>query len=512
MGRFDFGFGGLRDTVHVRGFDRNDPARGIRTRYAMEPQPTTNDAPHDARHDDAKPAWWNPWRWPTGIWALVIGLCLLLLPFGIRAVMLSGVPAMEEPFDVDEFVRWDVPADDDACTEYRKAAELFSRIRPQNQAVISTEQLDAVWAKGWIEADDPVMQWMDRHREALTVWRRGTEKDRCLCVSPGALDFFTEIPTIENQRWFVRLARSESVRCIHEGRLDEAWQWLRAALRSGGHVTHRGCLIQGLQGVSIHSTSAAGMSYWAEQPDVTADQLKRALAELKSDQAIYESESNILKAEYLAARNTLMQSKWAEVLGNGSADESAGVRVATKMGLWVVGEPELALRLFRQILANQIREVDKPLASRRKLAGAGIVLLFDPDPSVPMLPGQLGPTAIDRVINRSIVARQLLPAMKRFDSVLRRQPARQAAIEITLAAQAYRRELGEFPDSLQRLVPAYLPSIPTDPCDPSGGPVLYRRDDPLHAVVWSVGDDGVDGGGDVDESKRRSSDVGFTLK
>ena len=139
-------------------------------------------------------------------------------------------------------------------------------------------------------------------------------------------------------------------------------------------------------------------------------------------------------------------------------------------------------------------------------------MLFDPDPAVPMLPGQLDPAAIDRAINRSFVARQLLPAMKQFDNAMRRQAGRQAALEIVLAAQAYRRDHGEFPDSLQRLVPDYLQFIPADPCDPSGGPVSYRRDDVLNAVVWSVGEDGADGGGDVDDSKTRSSDVGFTLK
>ena len=320
------------------------------------------------------------------------------------------------------------------------------------------------------------------------------------------------MPIIQDQRMFVRLARLEAVRCVHEERLDEAWHWLRAAQRSGGHATHRGCMIQGLVGAAIHATSAAGMSHWAEQPAVTAEQLKRALADVKSDYALYESESNMFKAEYLGARNTLSNSTWIDFVDSPGPSQSSGVRAAMKMGLWIVGEPELTLRIFRQTLANQIREVDQPLASRRKLVGVGIAMLFDPDPSVPLLPGQLDPAAIDRAINRSFVARQLLPAMKQFDNAMRRQAARQVTLEIVLAAHAYRREHGEFPESPQRLVPGYLKSVPADPCDPLGGPVLYRRDDVLNAVVWSVGEDGTDGGGDVDNSKTFPSDVGFVLK
>ncbi len=471
--------------------------------------PTTTDA---ARREDSNFAWWNPWHWPAGIWVLVIGLMLLMLPFGIRTVMLAGVPAMAEPFDVAEFVKWDVPAKEDAFTEYRQAAELRSRIVPPLPAGFDHDKLDAVWTKEWSEADEPLKQWLDSHREALTVWRRGTEKCHALNLSPEKLAYDSMMPTVQDQRLFARLARLEAARCLHEGKLEEARDWLRAVHRSGGHTTHRGCMIQGLVGAAIHATSAAGMSRWAEQPEVTADQLKQALADVKADYALYESESNMFKAEYLGARNTLLNPNWVDFLGPLDAKDSAAIRVATKMGLWVVGEPELALRLFRQILANQIQEVDRPVASRRKVVGSGFAMLFDPDPSVSLLPGQLDPAAIDRAINRSFVARQLLPAMKQFDNAMRRQAAKQTALEIVLATQAYRREHGEFPDSLQRLVPDYLTSVPADPCDPLGGPVSYRRDDVLNAVVWSVGEDGVDGGGDVDDAKTRSSDVGFTLK
>ncbi len=112
-------------------------------------QPTSTAAP---RHEDSHPAWWNPWHWPAGIWVLVIGLLLLMLPFGIRTVMLAGVPAMAEPFDVAEFVKWDVPAEDDAFTEYRQAADQRSRVSPQGYyAGIDQDKLDAVLATIWSE-------------------------------------------------------------------------------------------------------------------------------------------------------------------------------------------------------------------------------------------------------------------------------------------------------------------------------------------------------------------------
>ena len=467
------------------------------------------------RHEESRRAWWNPWNWPTGIWVLVIGLLLLMLPFGIRTAMLAGVPAMDEPFHVDEFVKWDVPAEEDAFTEYRQAAELRSRIvMALPEAIHDRDMFNGVVAKGWTEVDDSVKVWLEENREALTVWRRGTEKNHALNLPPEKLTVYTEMPTIQDLRLFARMARLEAARCIHVGDLDGALNWLRAAHRSGGHASHRGCFVQGIVGAENLATSTAGMSRWAEQPAVTADQLKKALGDVKSDYTLYESTSHLLKAQYLVDRNSIWVgfSNSVDYLSPSGQPETSSGRFAKRMERWVLGEPELALRILRQILANQIREVDRPLAARRKLAGTGYVMLFDHDPTVPLLPGQLDPIGIDCVVRRSSLAFWLLSAVDQFDTVFRRQAARQATIEIVLAAQAYRRDHGEFPDSLQRLVPDYLASVPADPCDPFGGPVLYRRDEALQAVVWSVGDDGIDDGGDVESSTNQSSDVGFMLK
>jgi hypothetical protein len=88
----------------------------------------------------------------------------------------------------------------------------------------------------------------------------------------------------------------------------------------------------------------------------------------------------------------------------------------------------------------------------------------------------------------------------------------QAVIEVVLAAQAFRRDRREFPESLSQLVPDYLQSIPEDPCNPAGGPVHYRRDDALNAIVWSLGSAGIDDQGDLDVEYGESADIGIRLK
>ncbi len=62
-----------------------------------------------------------------------------------------------------------------------------------------------------------------------------------------------------------------------------------------------------------------------------------------------------------------------------------------------------------------------------------------------------------------------------------------------LAAERFRRETGHLPDSVKDLVPKYLPAEPTDPY--TGTPLISRRESD-HFIVYSVGRDLEDNGGD----------------
>jgi hypothetical protein len=65
---------------------------------------------------------------------------------------------------------------------------------------------------------------------------------------------------------------------------------------------------------------------------------------------------------------------------------------------------------------------------------------------------------------------------------------------VALAAERYRRAHGNWPPAAADLVPAYLPAVPLDPFD--GQPLRYRRTDG-GVVVYSIGEDQRDDGGDA---------------
>ena len=67
-----------------------------------------------------------------------------------------------------------------------------------------------------------------------------------------------------------------------------------------------------------------------------------------------------------------------------------------------------------------------------------------------------------------------------------------AATKLIIACHLFQRETGRKPQSLEELVPTYLPSIPLDPFD--GKPFRYN---PEKGVVYSVGTSLDDLGGET---------------
>jgi hypothetical protein len=65
---------------------------------------------------------------------------------------------------------------------------------------------------------------------------------------------------------------------------------------------------------------------------------------------------------------------------------------------------------------------------------------------------------------------------------------------VMLAAERYRLEHGKWPETIAELVPQFLDSVPLDPFD--GQPLRWRRREG-GMVVYSIGNDLADDGGQV---------------
>ena len=114
----------------------------------------------------------------------------------------------------------------------------------------------------------------------------------------------------------------------------------------------------------------------------------------------------------------------------------------------------------------------------------------------------------ENIRQRGIMASMLMPALGRCAGVAARGDARHALAYVAVAAARYRAEKGRLPETLEVLVPDYLPAVPRDPFD--GRPVkMVARGGAV--VFYSVGQDLKDDGGAPLDDEKHTGDLTFSL-
>jgi hypothetical protein len=111
----------------------------------------------------------------------------------------------------------------------------------------------------------------------------------------------------------------------------------------------------------------------------------------------------------------------------------------------------------------------------------------------------------------SLVVRLLMPALTKVSDANQRSQACLRCALVGVAAERYRIRNNQWPATLGKLVDdGLLKAIPVDPYD--GQPLRYKLR-PDGAVVYSIGHDGVDNGGNINRERPLDSgvDLGFEL-
>ncbi len=465
------------------------------------------------------------WRPTFRTWLFLIAAMILTTPFLLRAWFISSIPDIR-PFDEAEFCREGekIPEDQNAFTNYREACRLKETVdaaRKASGAMMNVENYDEVVEKGWGAADDSLKTWCQDYSKPLAEWRKGTELSDAFSVSPREVTFKVDVmnqfPVLNQVREFARLARFEGLRLESEGDLAKAKEWYISILRCSRHFTRRAFNLQRMTGSALHAMAVTSLVQWAHNPSLTADQLKTALSEVQAADLMTDTASSTLKADYLLACNTLNQRGWLQSMQDDDDEGGNGPAAAlTSIALWLVGEPQTTQKVLRQILSNQLNEIDRPLSEQQPQAGFLNAALFKPDQKLPAKPNQLGPTEINQAVSRLMITRIFVSDPKnfaQFTNYVTRDRAKQKSLEIGLAAQAYQRENGEFPEDSMALVPKFLDRWPVDPFSPTGQLMNYRREGSTSTIVWSVGSNGNDDNGEVtDNEQQPAKDLGIVLK
>ena len=431
----------------------------------------------------------------SGLWwklpLILVPAWLVAMPFAIRGYRLAGLPSAPEPFDLAAARHVEIASVDNAFELYRTAAGNLVPISAAARG--QPDALDGTWR----DVPSEWREWLTQNRAALEPYLAGTALPESLYHQPGEMQINTTLDIVQKLRELARLSELEAMRLEDAGDPEGAWKWNLAIFRCSRHCGMHGCLIEHLVGNALHGRATESVTRWAADPHVTAAMLRTALADVQASYRMTAPLSTPLKVEYLMLAKTISDSDGrSQLISSGDAPEIA------RLGplLYPLGEPEMSLRVARLLWANILSQCDRPRPLRAALvAGKSGVYEEDAASKIGSSDASLSPEKIEEWMQRTLLLRLMAPAMNQAVLAHDREQARQALLEVLLAAQLYYREKGEFPESAELLVGDFLDALPIDPFG-TGDPVHYRRepDRAAGATIWSIGPDGHDDDGKLD--------------
>ncbi len=429
------------------------------------------------------------------------------MPVISRWSCLWQIPDVVLPFDVEAVSHDALPSDGDAFVKY--AAILASlRRHPIGDYTVSfwvdEDKRDADWEKRF-------QQWLIDRRDIMAEYQAAGAMPHANGPSLKTADFNTSLSFQQDLRRLVDFAESEAELYERQGNLDLAWDCHLAAIRSANHVEKPGLSMCCMMGHAVRKVAFDGIVKWACNPDLTVDQIQTARRDLMKSLVGRFPASDSVKADYLVLRNSLRAFDFRNAIP-GRPLVQVPMSICEYISSWSTAEPELTLRLERQLLANTVPELDKPRYLRRPLAHSRR-LVFEDEPDRRLARGQMSSVALARadeaILFRSRF-RSLSSSDQQIDMWCLRAQTRQEMVLALLAAQEYQRVHGVFSESLEQLVPTILPEIPRDAMDPAGSAIRYRRDPNGGVVIWSVGDNAVNDDGKIDG--KSPLDLGYDVQ
>ena len=397
---------------------------------------------------------------PVVIIPTVIITLLFAIPIVYRSTRLSGIPPIEEIVNREDR-EFELDEAENAFSFYRSASAMLPPI-PQKSMIdfyIGLETLK--FQRGWESVPEEVRDYVKQSEPALAEWRLGTELDDGVEIDVSTANWLTPLPITENLRQFSRLAILQTVRCLDEGKPDEAWQWLRAALRSSRHSGRHGGLIERLVGIAIHNMAAQAIAVWATHESVPLADVEKALSEVREIYKLTARASATIKVEYATLLNTILG-------GRKVLDEFIEYRAPEQLVggyLFANAEPQLSLVLMRHVFANVLSQCDLPPWERAAQRYSRLALYRPTGKESPPL---MDPDRLGKAVWDSVIARELDPGILQVLDKIDNERTRQFALEVCLLMEIYRRQKGEYPTSMSLLVPELLPEIPRDWSTSSG--------------------------------------------
>lgn len=452
-----------------------------------------------------KPSWLIRLLNPFVAIPLTLVFLLLCAPFAYRGYKLSQVPDPGEPFDIEAFIKAsDVDDADNALSDFKLAKSLLSSSIPPaeyhrfNDEIFTGRKLS-------VEAENFV-KYLNRNDPALQAWKKGTEKPDFCEFPVDTVSYATLLSTAQDARDFVRLLNARAILEFRKGNYEDAANWYLTSFRTARLIQQNGGTIHHLVSYAIYNMAATNLIRQIQDQKIPEKVLKKLLQELTDLHNGFDPVSDAIKVEHLMFLDFTKSDYSGMVPGVGKGLPE----FAPSSLFYIMGEPELAIKMSRQWLGNILPEVDRPRYQRSPFtSGSGVFQLYNPSSKLPVNRRQFSPAEFDEVWKQSRLFMFVSPSRGILD-VEDKFQTRQRLLVAVLQLEIYRRQHGSYPLKLKDAFPDV--KIQTDIFDPAGAPLRYARDADHVYRIWSVGPNEVDDAGTNIGFGHDNTDFGYQLE
>lgn len=315
---------------------------------------------------------------------------------------------------------------------------------------------------------------------ALAVLRElDTKKGAYWNDLPASMTFGYLMPELSNVRAMANLLADDARLAMHEGRWNDVAANISDINALAKSMEGRPGLIGALVGVGLYrlateiALDAAPSLATGSPSGVPREDVQRLIRSFLDDPLIVDNMQRGLRSERYLIQQAMLSMVQAPVAGTAPAAPvrwNGFVRYVMKPAVY--SNASANLEVFDELL----KIADRPSLKAYNAASGP-------------LDEKMAELEASKVL---MLAKILTPSMRRYGetgyNVRVDRHLAAAALAIRLYAIDHQ---GQLPPSLEALVPNYLPVMPTDTID--GAPLRY---DPARGILWSVGSDKKDGGGD----------------
>jgi hypothetical protein len=297
----------------------------------------------------------------------------------------------------------------------------------------------------------------------------------------------TLLPQAQSMRPAARVLSLQFYVDLHRGRTSDAVECLLGQLALAGALDQEPILISQLVRIAIVSVAAHHVQHLLGMPDVSdADlvRLQQALRKLECQSCLKHAMAgeraigySVCVDAWLSDGSTTMTPAQARQLSSRSPKRVADAAKILELNLRITEAAEKSL--FAALQAGA--EAEAEMAALR----AGLW-------------------------NRISYAMTMLvsPAYRQALTAFARMSAKRDFTDAALAAELFRRRQGRWPETLDELVPDFLPRVPLDAFTDQPLKMTSTADE---FKVYSVGSDGKDDNGNLSDRDAPSTDVGIVV-